>query len=633
MSKVSIQKIDLENVVLSFNNPRWRTIPDLKTNLINMIVQNSDKASEKRAIRKIFELEGDLRDFVDLVKSIAKGFRNYEQGIFVFQKNNKQYVVAEGSRRILALKLLRKLVELPNFLTIKRHYEYDPDDDWDEEYSVADQEKMFKNYLELKRIIDSQIVFYKSNKFDFLLIDQNKDDLLWEVLFSKHINGRQIGMRRWGLGKYFIDLLNFFPNGINSKYEKADEKWIENRLQRKLSKIKQDYKQAQFVFAVADVDWKDETRTKKWMIKQPVAALQSNFCLNLIKKLATNHNYTNEDFKKLIFNFNYDKENYRLKFINEDKKLLKKDHMLSFIREWFKKDVITTRKKLPKREYEFAIAFAELIDKPNAENPFFWHKDRISIEISSTKDLWKKYVLKKLLDVKTKQEEISQKIAHNLKKSRGFWAQTLKGLGQQLGYNARNHLRYINSSTGTVRLIFEILVVVSLFFDPDNLKLTVEWITRLSRINFQTRTGRQLGDKEKFCFLVLTNRAKIAPISWFLTKIFKQNTNSEISSTILNILSEERPLFLDQPSYILSIWKQRFLMDEVIHNYFQTLKKRAKKVSPILAHLNLIYDTYNLVTDLLNYLDISKINAIDEMMINVQKDLKDDEIITSISKF
>ena len=626
MSQISFKEIGLENIVLSTKSPRWEVIPNLEANLVDMVVQESDPTTEAKAIKKIFELEGDLRDFVDLVRGIAQGFRNHELSILVVDQDIDYYVVAEGNRRVLALKLLRRLVELPSFADIKRNYAYDPDDDWDEEYLAAQETVMLENYADLKNIISFEGAIYRKNVINCLVISRKDDDILWEVFFGKHLHNRQLGLRPWGKGKYFVDLLNFFPNGMQPAYEKNDEKKLEARLQRRFSKIKQDYKQAQFVLAVANTDLNDEARARKWMTKQPVAALQTNFCLIPLKKLASYHNYIGQDFKRFIFDFKYRKENYVLEFIEDDKKLVKSNQILSFIKKWFKKDVITTRRNLIKKEYEFTIAFTELIDSSVKDNPFIWQTDQISIKLADTNDSWEKYVLKKLLDIKDKQEAISSYIFSRLKRSKGFWIKTLKNLADQLSYNSRNHLKYLHSSNVTIRSIFEILVVFALFFDSDHLKQVIGWIMKFSRIKFAIQDGQEFTDREKLGVLFLENYAKIMPITWFLTKTFKDKHFSVINGMVTEILTSEKPLSLDQSSYIWNTWNKRILMNEVIHNHFQTLIKRTKKHSPILGQLNIIYDTYKLVADLLNYLDVAKINTINTLMMNVQKSLKNDEI-------
>ena len=120
----------------------------------------------------------------------------------------------------------------------------------------------------------------------------------------------------------------------------------------------------------------------------PVTALQTNFCLTPLQELASYHNYIGQDFKKFIFDFKYRKANYFLKFIEDDKKLIKSDRVLNFIKEWFKKGVITTRRNLIKKEYEFAIDFAKLINKSADDNPFVWQMDQISVELAETNDSW-----------------------------------------------------------------------------------------------------------------------------------------------------------------------------------------------------------------------------------------------------
>ena len=357
--QINIKKLDLKNIVLSFNNPRWKDIPSLNTNLIEMIVQKSDATTEKEVIKKLLELEGNLDNFVDLIRNIANGFRDYEQGIFVVQKNSYQYIVARGNRRILALKLLNNFIKLPRLSEIRKNFNSN------DGYAFGNQKKYLENYERIKKIINLENRIYGRTEFNCWIVNKNQNEILWEIIFSKNIGGAKIGLRRWGRGKYFVDLLNFFSNGMKAKYDKLEQQRIESQLQRKLIKLKQDYKHAQFVYEIVNSDLKNSNKAKEWMKKRPVSALQSNFCLIPLKKIAQVYGYKDEDFKKFIFDFCYDEENYLLRFVDDKNKIIKSDQVLIFIKEWFEKGLITTRQNIEenKQYFNFGKAFAKLIEK------------------------------------------------------------------------------------------------------------------------------------------------------------------------------------------------------------------------------------------------------------------------------
>ena len=627
MSIIDKRKIDLKNVALSFNNPRWQDISNLETNLIKMIIQQSDQTTEKEVVKKILELEGDLRDFVDLIRSIAKGFRDYEQGIFVVQKNSHQYVVAEGNRRVLALKLLSKLVGLPKLSEIRKNYEYDPDDDWDEEYPIADKKKYLKNYEKIKEIINSENnVISGRTEFDFLIIDEDQNEILWEVIFSKHISGMKIGLRRWGRGKYFVDLLNFFPNGMKKKYEKWEEAKIESRLQKRLTKIKIDYKHAQFVFEIANADFQDANKAKEWMKKQPVSALQQNFSLNWVKKVAENYDYNSEDFKKLIFDFTYNEENYFLKIIDDERKIVDSNRILGFIKTWFEERLITTRSSFEsaKKYSEFSAAFAKLVNKLSLNNPFNWKSDQIEREFEKSEDPWRKEYLDKLLKIKSRQEDVSWLISSRLGRFNGFWVKTIKDLDEQLVYNSKNNLKYIQASSITIRSILEIIVVCSSFFNPNILRQIVEKIVKQNKVTFEIKNGAQLNFMDKFCVLFLTNYAKIMRTTWFLTRLFRKNKNNLAENMITNILDQfEEHSFMDSFKYI---WNKRFSMAEIIYNHFRMLREKMTEPSPIDEQLDIIDAIHKFVIDLLKQLDVEKLNLIDEKFAIIQTRIENNEI-------
>ena len=626
MPEINTKKLDLRKVFLSFKNPRWEPIPNLNTNLIGMIMHQSDKKTEKEVIKKLFELEGDLRDFVDLLSSIAKGFRDYEQSMFVVQKNNSQYVVAEGNRRILALKLLNKIAILPEISEIGKNYDYDPDDDWDQEYSLASEKKYLENYDKIKKIIDAANATEKRTEFNFVIINENQNYVLWEIIYSRHVSGTKIGARRWGRGKYFVDLLNFFPRGMEKKYEKFRETEIESKLQKRLTKIKMDYKQAQFVFEVANADLQDKNKAKEWMEKQAVSALQYNHCLYWLKKVAQNYDYNDKDFDKFIFKFDY-KDDYFLIFEYDEDKIIKPKEMLIFIKKWFKKNMITTRTNLVDYEkyYEFSADFGYLIGEDVTANPFFWDKDQIEKEFAKTQDQSKKKYFETLWNIKDKQEKISQQISNKFRRLKGFWAKTIKDLEQQLSYNTKNNLKYIHTSSLTVRSILEILTICSLFFDSDVLKPIVEQITKRSKIKFETENGKELDLKEKFCVLFLIKHVKISQITYFLKDLFKINKGDSVQKIIANIMDKSNFSFLDKFTYF---WEKRIFMNEIIYNHFRILRTGIKDFIPILEQLKIIEDLYGFVGVLIENLDIIKLSLVDQKIMDVNIKMKNNEIRT-----
>ena len=78
------------------------------------------------------------------------------------------------------------------------------------------------------------------------VIDDSQD--IWKSIYDKHLTGERPGMRKWSRSKYFADLLNLFPDGINKNSPEISGKIFKN-LFREIDKIIQDFKEAQFIYA------------------------------------------------------------------------------------------------------------------------------------------------------------------------------------------------------------------------------------------------------------------------------------------------------------------------------------------------------------------------------------------------
>ena len=101
----------LSDIYLSAYNPRIETIPSMKKDLILFISKKSKKTNNEIFL-DLLEHEGDLNDLMRLFESIdEKGFdSSIEYILLVKAKRGKKdiFVVAEGNRRIMCLKILNK---------------------------------------------------------------------------------------------------------------------------------------------------------------------------------------------------------------------------------------------------------------------------------------------------------------------------------------------------------------------------------------------------------------------------------------------------------------------------------------------------------------------------------------------
>ena len=115
----SIKPID--SFYLSKTNPRYTLIDNINIDLAKFIIQgNGEDYNEKNVFSELLEKEGDFSDLVNLLNSIyEKGFTNYTEPLYVVAKNDNHYVVAEGNRRLMCLKLISNFFSFNSFAKFK----------------------------------------------------------------------------------------------------------------------------------------------------------------------------------------------------------------------------------------------------------------------------------------------------------------------------------------------------------------------------------------------------------------------------------------------------------------------------------------------------------------------------------
>ena len=217
-------EIKIEDLELSKFNPRFTFLDKIDMNIVDFIRKGNENYSEKEVASILLKNEGNLKDMINLMNSISNsGWIDLGEQLIVIKSGSK-YVVAEGNRRLLALKLLFKMIKLENIDEIIEET-LNQDMHWDEELM---KELDFKTkYEKMKNIIknykedgDPEL---KDKKLNVELV--SKSDDLWTLLYTKHISGERPGMRQWKRGKYFVDILNFFPSGINRNDKKLAKKF------------------------------------------------------------------------------------------------------------------------------------------------------------------------------------------------------------------------------------------------------------------------------------------------------------------------------------------------------------------------------------------------------------------------
>ena len=348
----------LSNVLFSENNPRFSRITDININFIDFL--NQENRSQEEVIQTLISCEGDFSDLLDLINSINdRGFIDRESIWIVKNSKNNKYTVAEGNRRLLCLKLLLKVINLPDYCeltNIENNYSneksfYQDEKDWND--NINTEKKKFENYEEIKKIISKSDFTKKYKKITFYLIE--KDDELWNIIYDKHLSGDKVGIRKWSRAKYFADLIQWFGKTGFKKDSKESED-ILNKINRNPKDIENDFKEAQFIYACFyfglgehDEGYKEneicylnhDDILDKICFSDRISALERTHSFNKVRLLLMKYLKIDDvqKFEDIYLKITFDDRNM-IKFI--DKKFICRK-LLNFLFKKWKQKEITTR--------------------------------------------------------------------------------------------------------------------------------------------------------------------------------------------------------------------------------------------------------------------------------------------------
>lgn len=351
--------IDINNIFLSSNNPRYTLLNNLEENLFDFFKnkQNYDLEMQEQTFLDLLRSEGNFDDLKKLLDSICEhGFKNQGENILLIKDDNK-FIVAEGNRRVMILKLLTEKINLPDYndkIFGKNHYsnENSNADENEESYNlktIKEKEKDKSNYEDCIKFIKQIKENYKDSIFEiYYRIIENSSEL-WDEIYNKHLTGEKTGLRKWSRAKYFADLLNLFPDGINKeKFE-----IIFNTIKRNKDQILADYKEAQFVklcfkygneFINFDNTEKNIEKNilDKMKISKNISGLQSNHSFKKIKEILCDEilYISPERFNNEYFSFSFSSDDNQ---INLKPKKLSSEKLFDFIYRNWKNGIITTR--------------------------------------------------------------------------------------------------------------------------------------------------------------------------------------------------------------------------------------------------------------------------------------------------
>lgn len=351
--------VDLSKVLLSEHNPRFTLLNSFNNDLNNFLITENIEKKQEKIFNKLLISEGNFDDLLRLLQNIHNnGFNNKTEPIYLIENNNKNYIVAEGNRRTMCLKLINDEWKLPEYEDIYVKLSSYENINSEELNDVNDEYNSSKNIMNTYNKCKETIEKIKRNKREFsvhynLINSENKDEL-WNIIYDKHLTGERPGMRKWSRSKYFADLLNVFHDGIL-----IDDKQIiniANNINREKDFIITDFKEAQFIYSCiffgnnyhkdekykGIINFQIQEILERMIELDRISALERTHSFNKIRNILTQDVLMIDkiNFEENYFKINFNKKNNRINFI--DRKI-KVAILLKFIYEKWLEKVITTR--------------------------------------------------------------------------------------------------------------------------------------------------------------------------------------------------------------------------------------------------------------------------------------------------
>lgn len=349
--------ISINNIYLSACNPRYTLIDNVNVNLIEFINGSNDK-SQDSIYNDLLRAEGDFNELSSLLNNIDKnGFNNINEPIYLIEKKDDlgNYVVAEGNRRIMCLKLINNDFQLPSEPPTKNESKYsnsltDYSNDDDDEIDLP--HKTLENFKQCKNLLNS-IKEKHDIKFKIYYIITDDENKLWGQVYDKHLTGTRPGLRQWSRSKYFADLLSICKNGLPKE---NDTNNIISRFNREYKMIKKDFKEAQYIYScfffgasnncVCDPDFLnlDKGILEDMIHADRVSALEIAHSFNKVRTILCDDIFycAKNDFANNHLKIEFPSENnYRIKFVyNND---FPYNKLLKWIYKKWADGTITTR--------------------------------------------------------------------------------------------------------------------------------------------------------------------------------------------------------------------------------------------------------------------------------------------------
>lgn len=410
------KNINLDNLFLSKNNPRYTLLNVIDDNLLDFIKEGTTEENQIEIFNRLFYSEGELNNLSELLENINEnGFKNELEPIYlIFNKEISKFIVAEGNRRIMCLKMIfNNNFTVPSFDEYKTKYSY---------YSIKDEDnyqnefsKIEKNLKKINSILNLLKNKIKSNNQEWKVFYKilGDNNFLWKTIYDKHLTGERPGMRKWSRGKYFSDLLSIFSKEFSNNKKYLNE--ISTRINRSIDLIDKDFKEAQFIYYCFfygnfySKDYKTDNFGNREILESilnsnRISALERTHSFNKVRKIACDEILflpNNKYFDDNYFSIKFNKLNNLIEFQDNN---ISKEKLLKFIFKKWKSNVITTRPIKKEDKNSFISELRNLIlnidfqkqvpiEKLNSLEIFNLSKNELKLIINYQKQFYPKEIL------------------------------------------------------------------------------------------------------------------------------------------------------------------------------------------------------------------------------------------------